>query len=97
MRAERVFTALADATRRAIVERLAHHGPRTATQLSAELPITRQAVAKHLAHLHDADLVDCERRGREMRYWLTPGAVQEAIGWLEDVCRGASGAGERAA
>lgn len=96
MRADQVFNALADATRRAIVERLAKHGPRTATQLSAEMPITRQAVAKHLTHLHRADLVVPERRGRETHYRLTPTVLGEAIDWLEDVCDGAA-ADEQAA
>lgn len=96
MRADHVFTALADATRRAIVERLASHGPCTATQLSREMPITRQAVAKHLTHLHRAELVVPERRGRETHYRLTPDALNDAISWLEDVCDGGASA-ERAA
>lgn len=86
MRSEQVFTALADGTRRAIVERLSQHGPRTATQLSGEMPITRQAVAKHLTHLHRAHLVAPERRGRETHYRLTTEVLGEAIDWLEDVC-----------
>lgn len=96
MRADQVFTALADATRRGIVERLAHAGPCTATQLSREMPITRQAVAKHLTHLHRADLVVPERRGRETHYRLTPAALSEAIDWLEALCEGGAAA-ERAA
>jgi len=88
MRADPVFNALADATRRAIVERLATQGPCTATQLSREMPITRQAVAKHLTHLHRADLVVPERRGRETHYRLTPDVLNDAIAWLEDVYNG---------
>ena len=83
MRADEVFTALADQTRRDVVWALAQHGPCTATQLSAGMPITRQAVAKHLTHLHRADLVVPERRGRETRYHLTPEPLSDAIGWLE--------------
>src|SRR5690349_18121917 len=57
--AEQVFTALADPTRRAILAALAAHGPATATDLADRLPITRQAIAEHLALLADAGLVTC--------------------------------------
>jgi DNA-binding transcriptional ArsR family regulator len=86
MRTDELFTALADPTRREIVEALARQGSATATQLAADLPISRQAVAKHLTHLHRAELVTPERRGRETRYRLTPSPLSEAIDWLEDVC-----------
>ena len=66
-----VFAALADPSRRTIVERLAAAGRATPTELAGELPMTRQAVAKHLATLADAGLVECERQGRETRYRLT--------------------------
>jgi DNA-binding transcriptional ArsR family regulator len=58
--AEQVFTALADPTRRAILAALASGGPATATDLAGRLPITRQAVAKHLALLAGAGLVTAE-------------------------------------
>lgn len=96
MRSEAVFTALADATRREVVSSLARQGPRTATELSAQMPITRQAVAKHLTHLHRAHLVVPERRGRETRYRLTPEPLGEAIDWLEGMFGGGA-AEERAA
>ena len=95
MRPDEVFNALADATRREIVASLAAHGPCTATQLAAGMPITRQAVAKHLTHLHRADLVVPERRGRETRYRLTPRPLGEAIDWLESLV--GESADERAA
>ena len=66
-----VFSALADPNRRHVVGYLAEHGTATATELTGELPITRQAVAKHLATLSDAGLVESERAGRETRYRLT--------------------------
>lgn len=53
----RVFAALADPTRRAILTSLAEHGPSTATELAARLGITRQGIAKHLALLTEAELV----------------------------------------
>jgi DNA-binding transcriptional ArsR family regulator len=81
-----IFTALADATRREILEALARAGSCTATELASDMPITRQAVAKHLAHLHRVRLVVPERRGRETRYRLTTEPLGDAIDWLEDVC-----------
>ncbi len=80
-----VFAALADRNRRFLVETLATRGTATATQLAAELPVTRQAVAKHLAALGEAGLVDATRAGRETRYQLTPAALTDAIAWMERV------------
>lgn len=64
-----VFTALADPTRRQLMSWLATR-PSTATELSGRLPITRQAIAKHLAVLDEARLIARERQGREVRYRL---------------------------
>lgn len=86
MGTDEVFTALADGTRREVVLALADHGPCTATALAAGMPITRQAVAKHLTHLHRAGLVAPERRGRETLYRLTPEGLSQATGWLDEVC-----------
>ena len=66
-----VFSALADPTRREVVRSLAERPGLTASYLAGELPITRQAVAKHLATLAGAGLVSSERQGRETRYRLT--------------------------
>jgi DNA-binding transcriptional ArsR family regulator len=57
----------------------------TATQLAADLPISRQAVLKHLAALAGAGLIDRERTGREVRYRLTPQPLSEAVSWMADV------------
>jgi DNA-binding transcriptional ArsR family regulator len=80
-----VFSALADSTRRTVVEALATRETATATELAAELPVTRQAVAKHLTALSDAGLVEGQRLGRETRYRLTPEAMGEALDWIERV------------
>ncbi|HVU78065.1 MAG TPA: metalloregulator ArsR/SmtB family transcription factor [Gaiellaceae bacterium] len=66
-----VFGALADPSRRQVIGYLAERGTATATELTGELPMTRQAVAKHLATLADAGLIESERLGRETRYRLT--------------------------
>ena len=69
--AEQVFTALSDPTRRAILAMLASAGPATATDLADRLPITRQAIAKHLALLAEAGLVTAEPgERRRVRYRL---------------------------
>ena len=79
-----VFTALADATRRAVLESLAST-PATATELSTQFPMSRQAVAKHLGLLDAAGLVEGTRVGREMRYSLTPQPFTSAVEWMADV------------
>jgi len=81
-RAGAVFDALADSTRRALLRDVVARGPRTATELAAGLPISRQAVAKHLAVLREAGLVEHERAGREARFSATLAPLAEAEGWL---------------
>lgn len=80
-----VLDALADDTRRGIVRQLADGATPTASELAKTLPITRQAVAKHLAVLADAQLVERERRGRETRYRLRIDALDLAAHWIADV------------
>jgi DNA-binding transcriptional ArsR family regulator len=80
-----VFSALADERRRSVVELLAARGSATATELAYELPVTRQAVAKHLASLGEAGLVTARRQGREARYELTPKPLDDAVAWIERV------------
>ncbi len=84
-RAGAVFGALSDPTRRALLATIAGHPETTATQLAAELPISRQAVLKHLNALTDAGLLDRTRTGREVRYQFTPAPLSEAVGWMTEV------------
>jgi DNA-binding transcriptional ArsR family regulator len=79
-----VFAALGDPTRRQLVSWLAVR-PATATELSRRLPISRQAVTKHLDILDEARLIARERAGREVRYSLEAGRLDEASEWLEAV------------
>jgi DNA-binding transcriptional ArsR family regulator len=80
-----LFAALADPTRRQVIRSLSGAEPVTASGLAAELPITRQAIAKHLGALERAGLVEPHREGRETRYRLTPEPLDGAIAWMEDV------------
>ena len=81
--AEQVFTALADPTRRAILAELAARGPATATDLADRLPITRQAIAKHLALLSEAGLVTPEPgERRRVRYRLHSAPMRVAQRFL---------------
>ena len=80
-----VFAALADPTRRQVVQSLSQGSTVTASRLALELPMTRQAVAKHLAALDHAGLVSAERVGRETRYRLTPAPMTEAASWMASV------------
>jgi DNA-binding transcriptional ArsR family regulator len=82
-RAAAVFEALADPTRRAVLRDVAEHGSRTATELAADLPVSRQAVAKHLTVLRAAGLVAPARTGRETRFTATLAPLAEAGRWLD--------------
>ena len=76
-----VFVALADPTRRQLLERLAT-GPTTATGLAVKFPVTRQALVKHLGALENAGMVAKERQGREVNYRLESAPLGEATAWL---------------
>jgi DNA-binding transcriptional ArsR family regulator len=84
-RVDAVFGALADPTRRYLIEALSTEPGSTATTLAAGLPITRQAVAKHLAALAGAGLVHGTRAGREMRYEVDAAALGDAAEWITAV------------
>ena len=79
-----LFGALADPTRRMLVERLLAKGPATATTLAETTPLTRQAILKHLQVLQAAGLLAHERAGREVRYRVTPQPLASAVGWILD-------------
>ncbi len=82
---EKVLAALADPTRRQILDILAARGQATATTLSPEVTISRQAVVKHLAVLHDAELVSTVRVGREMRYSVRPQPLDATARWMANL------------
>jgi DNA-binding transcriptional ArsR family regulator len=79
---ELVLAGLADPTRRRLLDVLSARGDATATEAAAELPVSRQAVAKHLSVLDRAGLVKAERRGREVRYAVQPAPLESTAAWL---------------
>lgn len=86
-RAAPLFAALGDETRLALLAELSRGGPRSIAQLGEQAPVTRQAVAKHLAVLTDAGLVRSERRGRERIFALEPRRLEDAHGFLDRISR----------
>ena len=84
-RTDAVFSALADPTRRQVIRALSEQGPSTATGLAANLPVTRQAVTKHLTALANAGLVTSSRRGREKLYQISPRPLTDAVSWMADL------------
>src|SRR5690606_34913261 len=83
-----VFSALGDSTRLRLLSRLVDKAPLSATQLGEDLPVTRQAVAKHLRVLEESGLVSARKRGRERLYTLEPDAVQQAREALDGISAG---------
>jgi DNA-binding transcriptional ArsR family regulator len=69
---DELFSAVADPTRRRMIDLLVDRGEATATILAGELPVTRQAVVKQLTVLNRAGLVEGRRSGREVRYAIRP-------------------------
>ncbi len=81
-----VFGALSDPTRRQMLDTLLREGSTSVPALTSELPITRQAVAKHLITLTGAGLVvrEPQTTGREVHYRLSPGALEPAAAWIRE-------------
>jgi DNA-binding transcriptional ArsR family regulator len=80
-----VFSALSDPTRREVLRLLAEDGPASASHLAHQLPVTRQAVSKHLQVLAEAGLVTRTPAGREVRYVASPQALAEVVEWVAQV------------
>lgn len=82
-----VLTALADPTRRSLLERLSIRGEATATTLAGDLPISRQAVVQHLTALDKVGLVRGRRQGREHRFIVCSEPLAETIKWMETLSK----------
>ncbi len=80
-----VLHALADPTRRAVFERLNSKGPASASALATEMPVSRQAIAKHLRILGEAGLVDRRSSGRQVVYEAKLEALDGVSAWISDV------------
>ena len=85
---DRLFGALADPTRRLLLQRLVEHGPQSATRLAEGSTLTRQGVTKHIQALEVAGLVSAQRVGREVRYRATTAQLASAVSWLLDAGSG---------
>lgn len=86
---DKVFKALADASRRELLDRLRAENGQTLGQLCARLNMTRQAVSKHLMILEEANLVAVVWRGREKLHYLNPVPIHEiAERWISKFERG---------
>jgi DNA-binding transcriptional ArsR family regulator len=85
MSADAVFGALSDPTRRRLLSLLDDRGEASATELARDLPVSRQAVVKHLGALAGAGLVASRREGREVRFRPTPAPMSEAMAWMTTV------------
>ncbi len=83
--AQRVFLALADPTRRLLLQQLCEEGSGTAAGFATRLPITRQAIIKHLMTLEQAGLVTAREMGRERRYVPRPEALSTVTTWIEEI------------
>ena len=85
---DELWSAVADPTRRRVLDVILAHGEATATTVAGELPVTRQAVAKQLAVLDRAGLVEGRRRGREVRYAVRPERLDVAARSMAEVAAG---------
>lgn len=83
--AQPVFAALSDPTRRRVLTLIGELGEASASRLARELPVSRQAVNKHLSSLAAAGLVADRREGPEVLYRLTPAPMSDAMSWMASV------------
>ena len=82
---DQVFAALADPTRRQLLELLGGQAAASATALAGQLPVSRQAVVKHLAVLEQSDLVTRRRDGREVVFTVRPERLAATASWMTSV------------
>jgi len=76
-----IFSALAEPTRRTILEMLARNGPLSATEIYDQFPVSPPAISQHLKILREANLVQMEKRAQQRIYQLNPAAMHELEGW----------------
>jgi DNA-binding transcriptional ArsR family regulator len=82
---DEVLVALADPTRRRLLDALSAHPKTTATALAEKLPVTRQAIVKHLGVLEQAGLVEARKQGREVQFSVRPERLESTARWMHGV------------
>jgi DNA-binding transcriptional ArsR family regulator len=82
---DELWEAMADPTRRKLLDLLVARGQATATTLTADMPVSRQAISKHLLLLQRVGLIDGHRQGREVRYAVREQRLAEATSALSEV------------
>ncbi len=80
-----IFSALADPTRRKIMELLASYGHLTATEIADKFEMTPPAISQHLKILREANLVQMEKHAQQRIYRINPGAMLELEGWAKQL------------
>jgi DNA-binding transcriptional ArsR family regulator len=79
------FTAIADPTRRKIVETLASKGQLSATQISGRFSITAQAISQHLKILRESNVLHMEKKAQQRLYRLNPASIQQIEVWAQQI------------
>jgi DNA-binding transcriptional ArsR family regulator len=82
---DRVFASLADPTRLQLLEALGRRPAATATTLANEVPVSRQAVVKHLGVLRDSQLVASRRAGKEVLFSVRPESLMATASWMTEL------------
>jgi DNA-binding transcriptional ArsR family regulator len=82
------FSAIADPTRRKIIEMLANQGPLSASQISDQFNISPPAISQHLKVLREADVVRMEKRAQQRIYSINPQSMLEVEGWVQQMVQG---------
>ena len=82
---DELWEAMADPTRRKLLDLLVARGHATATTLTTDMPVSRQAISKHLLRLQRVGLIDGQRQGREVRYEVREQRLAEATSALSEV------------
>jgi DNA-binding transcriptional ArsR family regulator len=82
-----IFYALADPTRRKILELLASHGELSATQIYANFSVSPPAISQHLKVLREADLVTMQKHAQQRLYQINPQAMQELEDWSKKLAQ----------
>ena len=85
MNIDRVFASLADPTRRQVLEALGRRPASSATALASEVPVSRQAVVKHLGVLRDSQLVASRRAGKEVLFSVRPESLMATASWMTNL------------